>query len=139
VATACIGGGHRIDDHCREHELMTSEWLDAAMLMTESLRGSAFKTVELVVEGMWQFCFVAGDLLVECPWKAIEAQSVVLASADHQQKYGLPEPIDAPPRIRELLKDRVVKGVEVDSVTSDLSITFTRDLRFEVFKRLFRV
>jgi hypothetical protein len=112
---------------------MTSEHLDPGMLMLHSLRGSEFKSVELVVEGMWQFCFAAGDLLVECPWKAIEAGSVVLASGDHQQKYGLPEPIDAPSRIRELLKDRVVEGVEVDSATSDLSLTFTRDFRFEVF------
>jgi hypothetical protein len=112
---------------------MCAERLDPAMLMTESLRGGAFKTVELVVEGVWQFCFTAGDLLVECPWKAVEAGSVVLASGDHQQKYGLPEPIDAPSRIRELLKDRIVVGIKIDNVTSDLSVIFTRDFRFEVF------
>jgi hypothetical protein len=112
---------------------MVSEHLDPTILMLRSLRGSAFKSVELVVDGMWQFCFTGGYLLVECPWRAIEAGSVVLASGDHQQKYGLPEPIDGPSRIRELLENRIVEAVEIDSVTSDLSVTFTQNLRFEVF------
>ncbi len=111
---------------------MPSDDLNPTLLMMKSLTGSSFNGANLLADGTWQISFTAGDLFIKCQWKAIEAGLVVLASADHRQEYGLDEPIDAISEVRELLNDRVIEDVEIDKVTSGLSVTFTGDLRFEI-------
>jgi hypothetical protein len=54
----------------------------------------------------------------------LSQNAILLTSKDDGQKYGLPEPVDAVARIRELLESRVVSEVEVDQASADFTIYF---------------
>jgi hypothetical protein len=113
---------------------MASEDLDPRALMLASLRGAAVNNVpDLEAEGMWHFGFTTGWLMVGCPWRAVSVGVIVLGSVDHDQKFGLPKPVDAVSQIMALLAGRTVDSLHIDSVTSDLTIQFTGDLRFDIF------
>jgi hypothetical protein len=121
-------------EDCGEYEFMVSENLDPQALMLRSLRGSSVKDVPaLEVEGQWQFGFTVGWLRVECVWRAVSAGRIVLGSEDHRQQFGLPEPVDAVLQILTLLGQRTVDTLEIDSLTSDLTIQFTDDVRIDIF------
>jgi hypothetical protein len=107
---------------------MVSENLDPKSLMLASLQGASLENVpDLEAAGVWRFGFTSGWLTVECAWRAVSTGRIVLGSEDHGQKFGLPEPVDAVSRVLALLGKKTVVGVEIDSLTSDLSIQFADD------------
>ena len=107
---------------------------DPKSLMLASLQGASLKDVpELEAAGVWHFGFTSGWLMVECPWRAVSTGRIVLGSEDHGHQFGLPEPVDGVSRVLALLGKKTVVSVDIDRVTSDLSIQFTDDLRIDVF------
>jgi hypothetical protein len=95
-----------------------------------------------VVEGVTysdesqQWFLVISDsvyLSIECPWQILTEQGVVLASGDHGQQYGLPAPIDASVRAKELLAGRAIRRVSLDEVSADLHIEFDGPLTIRTF------
>lgn len=81
----------------------------------------------------WVFSF--GDSLgisVECPWRLLEHGRIVISGDDHQQQFGLPEPVDAAERASSLLNNKVIRRVEVREGTADLLIDFDGNIRLEV-------
>lgn len=76
-----------------------------------------------------------GDALrinVVCPWRLIHEGGIAVSSDDHQQKFGLPAPVDAAERATSLLAGVAVQRVEVREGTADLFIYFERDWRLEI-------
>ena len=57
----------------------------------------------------------------------LSQNAILLTSEDDGQQYGLPEPVDAVARIRELLESRVVSKVEVDQASADFNIYFDNE------------
>jgi hypothetical protein len=108
--------------------------LDAKSLMQTSLQGASVEKVpELEAAGVWHFVFTSGWLMVECPWRAVSTGRIVLGSADHGHQFGLPELVDAVSRVLALFQKKTVVSVDIDGLTSDLTIQFTEDLRIDVF------
>lgn len=60
-------------------------------------------------------------------WRLLSQNAILLTSEDAGQQYGLPEPVDAVARIRELLESRVVSKVEVDQASADFNIYFDNE------------
>lgn len=82
---------------------------------------------------LWYFGFEPNvNIGVECLWRVVEPDRVVLTSEDHNQKFGLPAPVDAAAKCTELLAVRRIAAVVLRVAAADLVIEFSGDLRLEV-------
>jgi hypothetical protein len=57
-------------------------------------------------------------------WRLIADDKAGMSSFDHQQKYGLPVPIDAVKSLCEILQDKPVTNALLDRRTGDLLFEF---------------
>lgn len=70
---------------------------------------------------------------VDCPWRLLGRERVVLAIGDDGQQYGLPEPIDCETRANSLLQGgRVVKWKFLEA-SADLVILFDNGVALQTF------
>ncbi len=85
-------------------------------------------------EFSWSFVFGgAGILTVEGPWRVRSAGAIVLSSLDHQQKLGLPEPVDAQLNARQKILGKLVRDISAYDGKGDLTVRFEDDFVLEVF------
>jgi hypothetical protein len=83
--------------------------------------------------GSWIFRFGQGYVLsVGCTWRIVAEERVVLAGDDHQQLFGLKEPLDAVAEATRYLRGKPVTGASIDT-TGDLTLTFEGGTRLETF------
>ena len=82
----------------------------------------------------WHFRASAFKISVACPWRLHDDRKIIIASGDHGQTYGLPNPIDVPTRVREILRATNIRGITVDGVTSDITFIFDNEIRFQTFR-----
>jgi hypothetical protein len=68
--------------------------------------------------------FSDGTTLRTDYWRLIKNNRQLLSSFDHQQQYGLPEPIDAKAELQNELRDLSVSEARLDQETGDLSFQF---------------
>lgn len=66
-------------------------------------------------------------------WRLIQDGERNLSSFDHQQKYGLPAPIDAIAHLQSSLQGQLVTDARVRAGTADLLFDFADNSRLEVF------
>lgn len=113
---------------------MAAEDPDPKSLLLKSLKGASIKDIpDLEADNAWHFGFTVGGLAVQCPWRVVSGGRIALGSVDHNQKFGLLEPVNGVARVSKLLKGKAVEGVKIHDLTSDLTIQFTDDLRLDVF------
>jgi hypothetical protein len=83
--------------------------------------------------GSWIFRFGEDYVLsVGCTWRIVALGRVVLAGEDHQQLFGLKEPVDAVAAATSYLKDRPITGASIDE-TGDVTLTFEGGTLFQTF------
>jgi hypothetical protein len=81
----------------------------------------------------WKFDFEGRTKLqVYCPWRIVSPAGIALGSADHEQQFGLPKPVDATEEAERLLNAKAVK-LTVRARTADLLIEFENGSCLEVF------
>jgi hypothetical protein len=98
------------------------EWLEGDALA--SIQGNEFR---------WIFNFASGgSLILECPWRVLESGKIRISSADHNQRYGLPAPVNAAVEAAEVLWSLIVKSVTVAQKSGDIKLIFGSDLEFQV-------
>jgi hypothetical protein len=107
--------------------------LNPSEMILESLRGSSVTSVERYAEDSWRLNFEAAGLNLQCPWRIVSNDGVILGGSDHGQKFGLPQPVDVAAEALRLLNGKTVEGAHIDETTADLCITFAGDIRVEVF------
>jgi len=66
-------------------------------------------------------------------WRITIEGRAGFSSFDHQQKYGVPSPIDAITALKEQLQGRIVTDAHLDSETGDLVFQFAENIKFRVF------
>ena len=66
-------------------------------------------------------------------WRIVKSGKAGISSFDHEQKYGLPQPIDALFQLGQELKDKLVADARLDSKTGDLLFEFEGNIEFQVF------
>ncbi|WP_395614300.1 DUF6188 family protein [Allosphingosinicella sp.] len=82
---------------------------------------------------MWDFEFSTGlKLHVEAVWRLRDAEAIKVTSSDDGHKFGLPASVDAQARATALLTGCTVTGVDLNSVTADLEITFSNGVVLDV-------
>jgi hypothetical protein len=111
--------------------------VNASDLMLRSLSGASLRALQQSAEGVWQFDFETAGLTVECLWRIVSGGSVVLASSDHGQKFGLPAPIDLVSASLERLKGLKLEGIDLNPETADLCLRFSGSTRLDTFNDSF--
>jgi len=97
------------------------------------LEGLAVSKVEKLPADYWVFHFGNRVALnTQSQWRLLSRDAILLTSEDDGQQYGLPEPVDAVARIRELLEGRVVSKVEVDKASADFTISFDNETALQI-------
>jgi hypothetical protein len=80
----------------------------------------------------WVFRFDgSGTLGVECLWRLVSDERIVVTSEDHQQRFGLPAPIDASARALQAIDAKPIRRARFDTTTGDLTIEFANGVRLE--------
>jgi hypothetical protein len=73
----------------------------------------------------WLFAFDGhANLVVECLWRLVSSDRIVLTSLDDGQQFGLPAPIDATEAINSRLENAVIESITIRQGTLDLKLTF---------------
>lgn len=76
--------------------------------------------------------FANGTRLRAEYWRLVIDGRAGISSFDHQQKYGLPAPIDAVRSLCEILQDKLVTNAFLDHKTGDLLFEFTASITLQV-------
>jgi hypothetical protein len=77
--------------------------------------------------------FSDGSRLRTDYWRIILEGKQRTSSFDHQQKYGLPAPIDAITQITEALDARTLREAKWDPRTGDIILSFEPNVELQVF------
>ena len=77
--------------------------------------------------------FSGGATLRVDYWRLLKNSLAVVSSFDHQQKYGLPEPIDARQDLRKALGGQQVVEARLDKQTGDLLFAFSGRAHLQAF------
>ena len=80
-----------------------------------------------------RLAFSHGTNLEAVYWRLTGGGKEVVSSFDHQQRYGLPAPIDAIRELQNTLRDKTVLEAGHDEETGDLLFQFTGDIKLQVF------
>ena len=78
------------------------------------------------------FGFGPGVVRVDCLWRIVAGGRLVRTSQDHEQRFGLPAPLDACAEAESLLGGRRVAAARVREETADLLVEFDGGLLLEV-------
>jgi hypothetical protein len=73
-----------------------------------------------------EILFSNGSKLEAAYWRIVKDGKAVISSFDHQQKYGLPAPLDAIQELQNQLDHKVVTEALLDKETGDLSFNSPR-------------
>jgi hypothetical protein len=80
-----------------------------------------------------QLSFANGTRLEAEYWRLVIDGKAGISSFDHQQKYGLPAPIDALNSLDQTLQGKLVTGASLESKTGDLHFEFGGNIILQVF------
>jgi hypothetical protein len=103
--------------------------------LDSALVGLRLKSVETYAPDSpdWRFIFEDGTRVdASCPWRILKDREIALGRGDHNQKFGLPQPLDGRETALRLLSGTITK-VTIDEVTSDLFLEFDQDTQLELF------
>jgi hypothetical protein len=82
----------------------------------------------------WLFEFGAVCAInIGCPWRIISKGSIALGNMDHNQLFGLKEPLNAGDEAFRLLKNKKVIAARLKPVSGDLVIDFEDSMILESF------
>jgi hypothetical protein len=85
-------------------------------------------------EYSWHLGFgESASLDLECPWRLVVEGAIAYGADDHEQRFGLPAPIDGEERIRNILSTSPITKVELRPGTADLTLIFDNGVRLEAF------
>ncbi|QJW99766.1 hypothetical protein FTUN_7389 [Frigoriglobus tundricola] len=81
----------------------------------------------------WGFSFSGGlHIRVECLWRLLVSERVVLTSEDHAHQFGLPAPVDCVGEIRRCVEGVPITRATVRARTVDMSLDFSEAATLEV-------
>jgi hypothetical protein len=80
-----------------------------------------------------QLIFANGTRLEAEYWRLVIDGKAGISSFDHQQKYGLPAPIDAVVTLHDTLRDKLVTNAFLNNKTGDLHFEFAGNITLQVF------
>ena len=83
---------------------------------------------------IWTIRFSEGTTLtIECPWRIVANGGIAFGRNDHNQKFGLPEPVNGMALVESLLCSSDISTACADDETGDLTIVCSDGVRLELF------
>ncbi len=80
----------------------------------------------------WFFTFQdGGRVLTESGWRLVTRTGIDVTSEDHDQMFGLKEPVDASARVIAATEEKKILGFRLAERTSDLAVTFEDEVLVE--------
>jgi hypothetical protein len=81
----------------------------------------------------WEFVFSDRvRLQVECLWRLVVSDRLVITSEDHGHEFGLPLPVDCREELRRQIIGAAVEDVKVRPGTIDITLGFSSGRTLEV-------
>ncbi len=77
--------------------------------------------------------FSDGTTLQAFYWRLVQDGRALLSSFDHQQKYGLPAPINGKEELSKILEGKICSDAQFDAETADLIFFFGQTTRLQIF------
>jgi hypothetical protein len=77
--------------------------------------------------------FSDGTTLQAFYWRLVQDGRALLSSFDHQQKYGLPAPINGKEQLSKILEGKICSDAQFDAETADLIFFFGRTIKLQIF------
>jgi hypothetical protein len=97
-----------------------------------TLLAQRFVTIERL-DSYWFITFTDNVILsVECLWRLLEGDKIVVTSEDHGHQFGLPAPVDALACLQTCLASSQVTGVDLREGTNDLRLVFASGHMLEI-------
>ncbi|NOS69174.1 MAG: hypothetical protein HOP33_04510 [Verrucomicrobia bacterium] len=88
------------------------------------LKGQSLINVEKK-DFTWGFSFAqSGSIVTESFWRLVTIERLAVASEDHDQLFGLQEPVDAAKRVMALVGSKKIINYSYSEVCSDLILRF---------------
>jgi Family of unknown function (DUF6188) len=110
------------------------EWASKASgIMLYALRADTLVSLDRSAEGVWAFGFSSARLTIECPWRIVFGERVVLGASDDGHKFGHDKPVDAIKEAMRILGGKMVEKIQIDPVTADLFVCFSGEARLDAF------
>jgi hypothetical protein len=83
----------------------------------------------------WAFSFDQNVCLIaETVWRLLRDGTIVRTSEDHEQRFGLPAPVDAISDAKGHLLGNSVLTAEIQDVTGDLLVTFSGGVFLQILQ-----
>ena len=97
------------------------------------LAGASIDSFRFNEPDMWVIFFSGGGRLeTQTRWRILSAESLVVASGDHGQSFGLPEPLDAVGLAVSATSGSTVSAAHIDAAAPDLELLLDNGLRLQV-------
>jgi hypothetical protein len=77
--------------------------------------------------------FSDGTTLQAFYWRLVQDGRALLSSFDHQQKYGLPAPINGKEQLSKILEGKICSDAQFDAETADLIFFFGKTIKLQIF------
>jgi hypothetical protein len=74
--------------------------------------------------GVFTFQFTSATVAIDCAWRLVRGGRVTLAHNDHQQLFGLREPVDICRDAVALLAAHPITGGRINSALGDMVLEF---------------
>ena len=95
--------------------------------------GCLITNVTLHEPSRWTFSLGKDrSISVECLWRLVAAQGIAVTSEDHNQRFGMPTPVDAASECLKLVGTRPIGSVRLEEATADLALAIGHDLSLEI-------
>lgn len=104
-----------------------------AKLKTNSVRVLRAGDYPQTEKATAQLVFFAGTRLRVEYWRLVCNGEEPLSRFDHEQQYGLPEPIDAFEGLQKGLNEKIVTDAILEGETGDLRSQFTENYKLQAF------
>jgi hypothetical protein len=132
-----------IQDGSRCYEIGSAQSIGMLMTMSVGKSLARLKTTSVVVadanvpdEGGTAsivMSFSDGTKLQAFYWRLIQDGRALLSSFDHQQKYGLPAPINGKEQLAKILEGEICSDAQFDAETADLIFLFGKTTKLQIF------
>ena len=98
------------------------------------IAGNVLVDIDLPNDFIWVFNF-DNDLSItlECTWRLLKSNTIVLSDGDHMQKFGRDNPVNVASEAKLLLSGIPIETFAIGELPADLRIKFGNNIVLEAF------
>jgi len=95
--------------------------------------GEKFVEVREIAPGGFAFTFDNFHFSLSCVWRVEKENKILIANGDHEQQYGRKTVIDISEEVKRILKNEVIAGGLINTISGDFTINFKSGIIFRAF------